>query len=57
MIERVAALAIATTVMSLVVAVPMVEAQVTKSENLCDLRGGAQFSDVADDSYGGAYIL
>ena len=42
---------------SLVVAVPAAEAQVTTSHDLCDSQGEAQFSDVADGSYGAAYIL
>ena len=36
---------------------PAAEAQIAPADELCDPRGEVQFSDVADGSYGEAYIL
>ena len=56
-ITRVAVLAIAAILTSSIVVMPAAEAQIATNDELCNSQGETQFSDVADGTYGEAYIL
>ena len=56
-LRRVAVLAIAATLTSSVVVIPAAGAQIATTDELCDPQGETQFSDVANGTYGEAYIL
>ena len=56
-VSRIEILAIAAILISSMVVVPAAEAQIATADELCNPREEIQFSDVANGTYGAAYIL